>query len=127
MGIHSGLVVVADKDAGDPFESNVIVGNAPNVAARIQAAAEPNTLIVSSDTFKLTRGFFEVVDYGSHEFKGISQAVKLYRVVHKSTARSRLDAASGQLTPLAGRDEELKILMNRWGEGDRAARCNHRS
>ena len=122
VGIHSGLVVVADKDADDLLESNVIVGNAPNLAARIQAAAEPNTLIVSSDTFKLTRGFFEVVDYGSHELKGVSQAVKLYRVVHESTARSRLEAASGQLTPLAGRDEELKILVNRWHRAEEGAR-----
>jgi class 3 adenylate cyclase len=111
VGIHTGLVVVGGKDMKDPL---TIVGNAPNLAARIQAAAEPNTLIVSSDTFKLTQGFFEVVDYGTHELKGISHAVKLYRVVHESTARSRLDAASGQLTPLAGRDEELRILMNRW-------------
>jgi len=114
VGIHTGLVVVGDKDVEDPLGSNAIVGNAPNLAARIQAAAEPNTLIVSSDTFKLTQGFFEVVDYGTHQLKGISQAVKLYRVVHESTARSRLEAASGQLTPLAGRDEELKILINRW-------------
>ena len=83
-------------------------------AARIQSAAEPNTLVVSSDTFKLTKGFFEAVDYGTHKLKGVSHAVKLYRIVHESTARSRLDAASGQLTPLAGREEELRIAMGCW-------------
>jgi class 3 adenylate cyclase/tetratricopeptide (TPR) repeat protein len=114
VGIHTGLVVIGDKDAKDVLEAYAIVGNTPNVAARIQGAAEPNTLIVSADTFKLTRGFFEMVDYGTHELKGISHAVKLYRVLHESTARSRLDAASGQLTPLAGRDEELKTVMGRW-------------
>ena len=114
VGIHTGLVVVGDMDAKDDLGSYAIVGNAPNLAARIQSAAEPNTLIVSSDTFKLTRGFFEAVDYGTHKLKGISRAVKLYRIVHESTARSRLDAASGQLTPLAGRDEELQIVMGRW-------------
>ena len=114
VGIHTGLVVIGDMNNDNQLEEYAIVGNAPNLAARIQAAAEPNTLIVSSDTYKLTRGFFEAVDYGTHALKGISQAVKLYRIVHESTARSRLDAASGHLTPLAGRDNELQIAMSRW-------------
>ena len=114
VGIHTGLVVVSGTHSKGDLESHAIVGNALNVAARIQAAAEPNTLIVSADTFKLTQGFFEVVDYGTHELKGITHAVKLYRILHESTARSRLDAASGQLTPFAGRDEELKLIMGRW-------------
>ena len=114
VGIHTGLVVIGDMNNDNQLEEYAIVGNAPNLAARIQAAAEPNTLIVSSDIYKLTRGFFEAVDYGTHALKGISQAVKLYRIVHESTARSRLDAASGHLTPLAGRDNELQIAMSRW-------------
>jgi class 3 adenylate cyclase/tetratricopeptide (TPR) repeat protein len=114
VAIHTGVVVVGNREDKDELESYAIVGNAPNLAARIQSAAEPNTLIVSSDTLKLTYGFFEAVDYGTHELKGISQAVKLYRIIHESTARSRLDAASGQLTPLAGRDEELQTVMVRW-------------
>ena len=114
VGIHTGLVVIGDMNNDDQLKEYAIVGNAPHLAARIQAAAEPNTLIVSSDTYKLTRGFFEAVDYGTHALKGISQAVKLYRIVHESTARSRLDAASGHLTPLAGRDNELQIAMSRW-------------
>jgi class 3 adenylate cyclase/predicted ATPase len=113
VGIHTGLVVVGAIGTKDVLESP-IVGNAPNLAARIQSAAEANTLIVSSDTYKLTHGYFEAVDYGVHHLKGVSQAVQLYRIVHESTARSRLDAASGKLTPLAGRDKELQIIFSRW-------------
>jgi class 3 adenylate cyclase len=94
VGIHTGLVVIDAADGNDVLGSP-IVGNTTNIAARIQSAAEENTLIVSSATHKLTRGFFEAADYGVHKLKGISHAVQLYRIVHESTARSRLDAASG--------------------------------
>ena len=114
VGIHTGLVVVGDMDKKDILESNAIVGNAPNLAARIQSAAEPNSLVISAETYKLTRGYFEVVDLGTHEFKGISQGVQLYRIVHESTARNRLDAAFGNLTPLAGRDEEIQTVIGSW-------------
>jgi len=113
VGIHTGLVVIDAAD-GNAVLGSPIVGNTTNIAARIQSVAEENTLIVSSATHKLTRGFFEAVDYGVHKLKGISHAVQLYRIVHESTARSRLDAASGRLTPLAGRDEELQIIFRRW-------------
>ena len=113
VGIHTGLVVIDAADGKDVLGSPM-AGNTINIAARIQSAAEANTLVISSATHKLTRGFFEAVDYGVHKLKGISQAVQLYRIIHESTARSRLDAASGRLTPLAGRDEELRVIFRRW-------------
>ena len=114
VGIHTGLVVVGDMDQQAALESNAIVGQTPNLAARIQSVAEPNTVVVSVDTYKLIRGYFEQVDLGAHELKGISQAVQLYRIAHASTARSRLDAALGELTPFAGRDTELATLHEKW-------------
>ncbi len=114
VGIHTGLVVVGDMDQQAALESNAIVGQTPNLAARIQSVAEPNTVVVSVDTYKLIRGYFEQVDLGAHELKGISQAVQLYRIAHASTARSRLDAALGELTPFAGRDSELATLHEKW-------------
>jgi predicted ATPase/energy-coupling factor transporter ATP-binding protein EcfA2 len=114
VGIHTGLVVVGDMDQTDTLESKAIVGQTPNLAARLQTAAEPNTVLVSGDTYKLIRGYFESVDLGTHELKGITQAVQIYRIDHASTARSRLDAALGQLTPFAGRESEMETLREKW-------------
>ncbi len=114
VGVHTGLVVVGDMDKTNALETNAIVGQTPNLAARLQSIAEPNTLVTSGDTYKLIRGYFETVDLGAHELKGISQAVQIYRIDHESTARSRLDAALGQLTPFAGRDNEIRLLEEGW-------------
>lgn len=113
VGIHTGLVVVGDMDTKDVLESKAIVGQTPNLAARIQSAAEPNTLVVSDDTYKLVKGYFEHTDLGTHELKGISQAVRIHRIDHASTARSRLEAV-GHLTPFAGRDKEIGTLESLW-------------
>lgn len=121
VGIHTGLVVVGDMDRGDALESNAIVGQTPNMAARIQSLADHNALLVSGDTYRLIQGFFECRDLGHNELKGISQPVRIYRVLGESGARSRLDAIAAGLTPLAGRDEESAALRSRWAralEGD---------
>lgn len=122
VGIHTGLVVVGDMDESDSLESNAIVGQTPNMAARIQSIAELNSVYISGDTHKLVSGFFECVDLGLHELKGISRPVHLFRAMHESTARSRLEATASGLTPFTGRDAELDLLMQRWlkahrGEG----------
>jgi len=114
VGIHTGLVVVGDMDESDALESNAIVGQTPNMAARIQSAADLNTVVISGDTHKLVSGFFECVDLGLHELKGISRPVHLFRAMHESTARSRLEAAASNLTPFTGRETELDALMQRW-------------
>lgn len=122
VGIHTGLVVVGDMGESDSLESNAIVGQTPNMAARIQSAAGLNSVCVSGETHKLISGFFECADLGLHELKGISRPVHLFRPMHESTARSRLEASSGDLTPFTGRETELDFLMHRWmkahkGEG----------
>ena len=120
IGIHSGAVVVgagASKDAD-------VFGDAPNIAARVQAAAEPDTVLITDATHRLVSGLFIVEDRGAHSLKGVERPVQLYRVVQPSGVRGRLEAAAASrgLTPFVGREDELRSLMNRWeraleGEG----------
>ncbi len=114
IGIHTGLVVVGDMDQADVLESNAIVGQTPNLAARIQSEADPNALLVSNDTRRLISDFFEFEDCGLHELKGISQPIHLFQVVHETSARNRIEAMGARLTPLKGREEEMSQLRRRW-------------
>jgi class 3 adenylate cyclase/predicted ATPase len=114
IGLHTGPVVIAD--GGEVF------GETANVAARVQGAAEPDTVVVTAATQRLVGGMFVVEDRGPQELKGVREAVTLYRVVQPSGVRSRLDVAAGRLTRFVGRDVELATLIDRWeraqdGEG----------
>jgi hypothetical protein len=98
-------------------------GDAANIAARVQASAGPGTVLISEATQRLVSGLFAVEDRGAQTLKGIELPVRLYRVVRASGMRGRLEAASatGGLTPFVGRDEEMRLLTNRWErvcEGD---------
>jgi class 3 adenylate cyclase len=119
IGIDSGTVVVgagAGKDAD-------VFGDAPNIAARVQAAAEPGTIVITDATHRLVWGLFVVEDRGAPALKGIEREIRLYRVIRPSGMRGRFEAAAaaGGLTPFVGREEELNLLLNRWErarEGD---------
>jgi predicted ATPase/class 3 adenylate cyclase len=120
VGIDSGAVVVG---AGAGKETDVF-GEAPNVAARVQAAAAPNTVLITAATHRLLAGLFVVEDRGASALKGVEQPVQLYRVIRPTAVRGRLGAAAAShgLTPFVGREDELRLLMNRWeraleGEG----------
>ena len=120
IGIDSGAVVVG---AGAGKEADVF-GDTPNIAARVQAAAAPDTVLITADTHRLVSGLFVVEDRGAQALKGIDRPVQLYRVVQPSGVRGRLEAgaAARGLTPFVGREDELRLLMNRWestlnGEG----------
>jgi class 3 adenylate cyclase len=120
VGIDSGAVVVG---AGAGAQTDVF-GETPNIAARLQAAAAPDTVIVSAATHRLIAGHFVIEDSGRRPLKGIEQPVQLYRVVQPAAVRGRLGAAavSHGLTPFVGREDELYLLTNRWqraldGEG----------
>ena len=104
IGIENGPVVV---DAGGE-----IYGDAPNVAARVQALAEPGTVVVTARVQRQIVGLFVAEECGSHELKGVPEPVTLFRLVRASGGGRR----SGQrhLTPLVGRDEEIAMLMRRW-------------
>ena len=81
-----------------------IVGKTPNIAARIEGRAAPNTIVISTATYRLIQGFFECQNLGKHALKGISQPMTVYRVLHESATRSRLDVAQTTgLTSLVGR------------------------
>jgi predicted ATPase/class 3 adenylate cyclase len=120
IGIHTGLVVVGEIGVGERREADAITGETPNLAARIQQAAEPNTVSISSATHALVHGFFLCENLGNQELKGIAEPVQIYRVVGESSAQSRLDAAGDiALTPLVGREEELRLLLRHWQEAQK--------
>jgi TOMM system kinase/cyclase fusion protein len=123
IGIHTGLVVVGDMGGGGYRDPRAIVGETPNIAARVQGVAEPNTVMISEGTHRLVQGLFECHARGLQALKGVSTPVPVYRVLRESEAQSRFEAAVRTgLTPLVGRDEELGLLRRRWeqakaGEG----------
>jgi class 3 adenylate cyclase/tetratricopeptide (TPR) repeat protein len=117
VGIATGLVVVGDLIGSGASQEQAIVGETPNLAARVQAIAEPNNVVISESTRKLVGSLFELEDLGIQELKGISGAVGAWAAIRPSSVESRFDAlhASG-LTELIGREEELELLLRRWSK-----------
>jgi class 3 adenylate cyclase len=119
VGIDSGVVVIGDGTG----KGADVYGEAPNMAARVQAAAEPGTLLITEAAHRLIPGVFVVEECGAQILKGIPDPVLLYRVIRPSGKRGRLAAAAMRgLTPFVGREDELRLLMDRWersvdGEG----------
>ncbi len=98
------------------------MGETPNIAARVQGVAEPDTVVMSAATQRLVHGLFECQDLGPQTLKGISTPLSLYRVIGESTAQSRFEVAVGAgLTPLVGREEELGLLQRRWTQAKEGA------
>jgi class 3 adenylate cyclase/predicted ATPase len=123
VGIHTGLVVVGEMGAGDVREKVAVVGETPNIAARLQELADPNSVVVSPTTRRLIQGFFDCRELGPHTLKGFSQPMGVYQVLNESDLHSRFElAVSKGLTPLIGREQEVQLLLERWervkeGEG----------
>jgi class 3 adenylate cyclase len=117
VGIATGLVVVGDLIGSGASQEQAIVGETPNLAARLQGVAEPNSVVVAESTRKLVGNLFEVEDLGSKEFKGISGPVRVWTALRPASVESRFEAmhASG-LTELVGREEELDLLLRRWSK-----------
>ena len=116
LGIHTGLVVVGEVGGGTRQEQ-LALGETPNLAARLQGIAAPNTLVVSAATLQLLGGFFTCQSLGTSLLKGLAQPIEVYQVLHESTARSRLEAAgSTGLIPLVGREQEVALLRERWAQ-----------
>ena len=116
LGIHTGLVVVGDVGGGARQEQ-LALGETPNLAARLQGLAAPNTLVISAATFQLLGGFFACQPLGTPLLKGLAQPLAVYRVLYESMARSRLEAASSTgWTPLVGREQEIGVLRERWAQ-----------
>jgi class 3 adenylate cyclase/tetratricopeptide (TPR) repeat protein len=123
VGIATGLVVVGDLIGEGAAQEQGVVGETPNVAARLQVLAEPGKVVISHSTRRLTGGMFEYHDLGRQVLKGLSDPTQAWQVLGPSTVESRFEAQRGAvLTPLVGREEELKLLLRHWqqaraGEG----------
>jgi class 3 adenylate cyclase len=123
VGIATGLVVVGDLIGSGAAQEQTVVGETPNLAARLQVAAEPNTVVIAESTRKLLGNLFELQDLGAQDLKGIGGLVRAWAALRPASVESRFEAmhATG-LTELVGREEELELLLRRWlkakgGEG----------
>ena len=117
IGIHTGLVVAGELGGHDTRADMAVVGETPNVAARLQGLAEPNTVLLGAPTRRLGGDVFAYDDLGAQPLKGVAEPLALYRVAGERIAESRFAATHrGGITPLVGRDEEIALLMGRWRE-----------
>ena len=115
VGIATGLVVVGDLIGHGSAQEQSVVGETPNLAARLQALAEPNTVVIAASTRRLVGALFDYRDLGVVEVKGIAGPVPAWQVLRPSAVESRFEALHGSaLTPLVGRDEEIDLLLRRW-------------
>ena len=117
VGIATGLVVVGDLIGSGAAHEQAIVGETPNLAARLQSVAEPNMVVIAESTRRLLGNLFELEDRGVRDLKGIAGPVRAWTALRASSAEGRFEAmhASG-LTDLVGREEELELLMRRWAK-----------
>jgi class 3 adenylate cyclase len=114
-GIATGLVVVGDLIGSGEAQERGILGETPNLAARLQGIAEPNHVVIAESTRRLLGTLFELEDLGSHSLKGLAGPVRAWAAIRPSTVEGRFEALHGQgLTALVGREEELEILLRRW-------------
>ncbi len=120
IGIATGLVVVGDLIGEGSAREETVVGDTPNLAARLQALAEPGRVLVAEATKRLLGGLFELNDLGRHEVKGLAEQVAVYRVVGERTLESRFAArGSTGLSEIVGRDQELALLLERWRQASK--------
>jgi class 3 adenylate cyclase len=123
IGIATGLVVVGDLIGGDAAHDNEVVGETPNLAARLQALAEPNAVVIEGGTRRLLGGWFDYRDLGAVPVKGFGDAVQVWRVLGASAVDSRFEALRAATTPLVGREEEIALLMRRWHQAKGGDGC----
>jgi len=122
IGIATGLVVVGDLIGEAAAQEFDVVGETPNLAARLQALAEPDTIVIDATTRRHLADLFEQKDLGAIQVRGFSSPVRAYQVIRPSTVESRFEALRVTRTPLVGREDEMDLLMRRWqqakgGEG----------
>jgi class 3 adenylate cyclase/predicted ATPase len=117
VGIATGLVVVGDLIGSGAAQEQSVVGETPNLAARLQGIAEPNTVVIAESTRRLLGNLFELDDLGTQDLRGVSGPVQAWAALRPSSVEGRFDAlhASG-LTDLVGREEEIELLLRRWAK-----------
>jgi len=122
LGIATGLAVVGDLIGEGAAQERGVVGETPNLAARLQGLAAPNTLIIGEATRRQVGGLFDLADLGPQALTGFAEPQPAWRVIGESGMLSRFEALRSGATPLVGRDEEVELLIRRWqqaksGEG----------
>ncbi|MGI9319355.1 MAG: adenylate/guanylate cyclase domain-containing protein [bacterium] len=115
IGINTGNVVVGDIGTGDGREQMAVVGDVPNVAARLQSSAEPGQIVIGDGTQRLVKSQFELASLGEQKHKGVSEALEAFSVVRESRFTDRLDSITEySANRFVGRDAEIKLLYDRW-------------
>jgi class 3 adenylate cyclase/predicted ATPase len=115
VGIATGLVVVGDLIGSGDAQERGIVGETPNLAARLQGIAEPNTVVIAEGTRRLLGNLFELQDLGRTDLKGIAGSARAWVALRVSSVEGRFEALHGvSLTALVGREEESELLLRRW-------------
>jgi hypothetical protein len=123
IGVATGPVVGGDLVGAGEAQERGVVGETPNLAARLQALAEPGTVVIASSTRRLTGGLFEYRDLGTVSLIGFAENVPAWQDLGASAAESRFEVLRTATTPLVGRDEEMDLLMRRWEQAKRGEGC----
>jgi class 3 adenylate cyclase len=123
VGIATGLAVVGDLIGVGAAQEQAVVGETPNLAARLQTLAEPGAVVIASSTRSLTGGLFEYRDLGTVALKGFAEGMAAWQVLGASAVGSRFEALRTTTTPLVGRDEEIELLMRRWAQAKAGDGC----
>jgi len=116
VGIAAGMVVVGDLIGEGSAQEQSVVGETPNLAARLQALAAPDQIVIAENTRRQVGNLFEYEDLGEVEVKGLRATVRAYRVLGESRIGSRFEALRTGETPLVGREEEIELLSRRWAQ-----------
>ena len=116
IGIATGLVVVGDLIGAGSAQEQAVVGETPNLAARLQALADPGAIVIAESTCRQIGARFEIHDLGPQSLKGFAEPQRAWRVLSENRALGRFEALRSGTTPLVGRGEEMDLLLRRWGQ-----------
>ena len=118
IGLATGLVVVGDLIGAGAAQEQAVVGETPNLAARLQNLAGPNTVLIDANTRRLVGSLFELHDLGHHDIKGFAGSQPVWRAIGEGHVQSRFEALRSGETPLIGREEEIEFLLRRWSRAE---------
>jgi class 3 adenylate cyclase len=121
IGVATGLVVVGDLIGSGAAQEQAVVGETPNLAARLQALADPEAIVIAENTRRLIGSLFDYQSLGEVEIRGLAAPIRAYRVLGESRVNSRFEALRSGETPLIGREEELELLQRRWAQAKAGA------
>ena len=123
IGIATGIVVVGDLVGQGAAQEQAVVGETPNLAARLQALAEPGSVVIAESTRRLLGGAFELKPLGPQTLKGFDAPVPAWAVLREAENVSRFEASRSQgMTPFVGREQEVALLLDRWRDATRGRR-----